>query len=42
MNNAAPTLDVQTKVKNKIFILNVAEQVTFSLTPEEEKGSASL
>ena len=48
MNNAAPGLYVQTKEKkipthtSFFSILNVVEQVAFSLIPEEEKGSANL
>lgn len=48
MNNATSVLDVQTKnekIPHSFFffsILNVVEQVVFSLIPEKEKGSANL
>ena len=49
MNNATSVLDVQTKnekIPPSFFfffsILNVVEQVVFSLIPEKEKGSANL
>lgn len=49
MNNATSVLDVQAKNKKiphpHFFfspILNVVEQVVFSLIPEKEKGSANL
>lgn len=49
MNNSTSVLDVQTKNEKMphlllffFSILNVVEQVVFSLIPEKEKGSANL